>query len=137
MGLNRCLTNFSLSPGDAALPGLFNTTRIMPSLYHDREWQRNLACHDPHTSTGLPPLTFRGELQGFWRGKFLFFDFEQYRQILAGDMRGVYTGSFSEQVAEMELRETVVKVRLEEVGGRGPVLNAGYDKMKKMGLQKR
>ena len=127
MGLERSRSTFSLAPSDVALPGLFSTTRDLPSLYHDRDWQRNSVCHDPHTSPGLPPLTFRGELQGFWRGKFLMIDFDHYRQILAGDMRGVYTGAFSEQVAEMELRETVVKIRLEEVGGSGPIMNAGYD----------
>jgi hypothetical protein len=71
-------------------------------------------------------LTFHGDLRGFWRGKFLFYDFELYRQILAGDMRGLYTGTFVEQVAEMELEETVVRVRKEAVGGEGPLLAAGF-----------
>ncbi|ORY29530.1 hypothetical protein BCR39DRAFT_170415 [Naematelia encephala] len=126
MGLKPGSSTFSLSPADAMRPGLFSTTRIMPSIYHDREWQRDTMCQDPHTSPGLPPLTFRGELQGFWRGKFLFYDFDMYRQILAGNMRGVYTGTFAEQAAEMEFKETVIKVRKEEVGGDGPMLCAGF-----------
>jgi len=127
MGLKAGSSTFSLSPGDAARPGLFSMTRIMPSIYHDREWQRNSVCQDPHTSCGLPPLTFRGDLEGFWRGKFLFYDFDHYRQILAGNMRGVYTGTFAEQAAEMEFKETLIKVRNEDVGGKGPMLCAGYE----------
>lgn len=71
-------------------------------------------------------MTFHGELQGFWRGKLLFYDFELYRQILAGDMRALYTGQFAQQVAEMELNETVIQVPKEEVGGGGPLLAAGF-----------
>ena len=109
--------------------GLFSVTRILPSIYHDREWQRNSVCQDPYTSPGLPAMTFHGELQGFWRGKLLFYDFELYRQILGGDMRGLYTGTFAEQVAEMELHETVIRVPREEVGGGGPLLAAGFKDM--------
>lgn len=127
MGLKPGSSTFSLSPDDSARPGLFSMTKIMPSIYHDREWQRNSVCQDPHTSPGLPPLTFRGELTGFWRGKFLFYDFDHYRQILAGNMRGVYTGTFAEQAAEMEFKETIIKVRNEDVGGKGPLLCAGFD----------
>ena len=108
-------------------PGLFSVARILPSIYHDREWQRNTVCQDPHTSPGLPPLTFRGEIEGFWRSKFLFYDFDLYRQILAGNMRGVYTGMFAEHVTEMTLHEIVVKVRKEDVGGKGSYLAAGFD----------
>jgi hypothetical protein len=116
-------------------PGLFSTTRILPSIYHDREWQRNIMCQDPHKSPGLPPLTFRGTVQGFWRAKFLFYDFDMYREILAGNMREVYTGTFAEQAAEMELKETVVKVRFEDVGGNGPLLCAGFDDGEKGGTE--
>lgn len=98
----------------------------MPSIYHDREWQRNSVCQDPHSSSGLPPLTFWGELKGVWRGKFLFYDFEQYRRVLSGDMRVVYTGPFAAQEVEMQLQETVIRVRKGEEGGEGPMLTAGY-----------
>lgn len=107
--------------------GLFSVNRILPSLAHDREWQRNSVCQDPHTSPGLPAMSFRGEIQGFWRAKFLFYDFDAYREILNGDMRGVYTGTFAEQVAELELEETVIRLRIEDVGGTGPLLYAGFD----------
>lgn len=127
MGLKPGSSSFNLAPGEDSQPGLFSVTRILPSIYHDREWQRNSKCQDPFTSPGLPPLTFRGEIEGYWRGKFLFYDFDMYRQILAGNMRGVYTGTFAEQAAEMEFKETIIKIRHEDVGGHGPTLCAGFD----------
>lgn len=127
MGLKPGSSTFATPPGMENGPGLFSITRILPSIYHDREWQRNSVCQDPHTSPGLPPLTFRGELEGYWRAKFLFYDFDMYRQILAGNMRGVYTGTFSEQASEMEIKETIIRVRKEDLGGKGPMLYAGFD----------
>jgi hypothetical protein len=108
------------------LPGLFNSSRILPSQYHDREWQRNSVCQDPSSSPGLPALTFKGELEGYWRGKFLFYDFDMYRRVLAGDVRAVYTGKFAEQHLELELRETVIRVPMDKVGGAGLAVCAGF-----------
>jgi hypothetical protein len=127
MGFKPGSSTFSRAPADAGSPGLYSTTRIMPSIYHDREWQRNSVCQDPHTSPGLSALAFRGELEGYWRGKFLFYDFDMYRQILAGHIRGVYTGTFAEQAIEMDVKETVVRVRKEDLGGKGSMLCAGFD----------
>ncbi|KAK8861448.1 hypothetical protein IAR55_002267 [Kwoniella newhampshirensis] len=127
VGLKAGSSTFSRTPFEAGLPGLFSVYKTMESSLHDREWQRNTMCQDPHTSQGLPATTFRGQIQGFWRGKFLFYDFELYRQILAGNMRGVYTGTFAEQAAEMELKETLIKVRLDDIGGEGPLLCAGFE----------
>lgn len=112
--------------GEASGSGLFSVSRILPSIYHDREWQRNSVCQDPNTSPGLPPLTFMGDLNGYWRGTFLFYDFEMYRQIIAGDIRAVYTSQFSAQNVEMQLKETVIKIRKDQVGGEGPLLDAGF-----------
>jgi hypothetical protein len=127
MGFKPGSSTFTRAPADAGSPGLYSTTRIMPSIYHDREWQRNSVCQDPHTSPGLTALAFRGELEGYWRGKFLFYDFDMYRQILAGHIRGVYTGTFAEQAIEMDIKETVVRVRMEDLGGKGSMLCAGFD----------
>lgn len=115
------------SPEDTARKGLFAVSRILPSIYHDREWQRNSVCQDPNTSPGLPALTFLGDLNGYWRGTFLFYDFEMYRQIIAGDLRAVYTGQFSAQHVEMQLKETVIKIRKNQLGGEGPLLDAGFN----------
>ncbi|WVQ94536.1 hypothetical protein IAU59_001615 [Kwoniella sp. CBS 9459] len=126
VGLKSGSSTFSQTHFHAGSPGLFSATTTIPSIDHDREWQRNSMCQDPHTSHGLPPLAFRGLIEGFWRGKFLFYDFELYRQILAGNMRGVYTGTFAEQAVEMELKETVIKLPKEKVGGDGSLLLAGF-----------
>jgi len=126
MGLKSGSSTFTSSPSEASLPGLFSKSYLMPSIYHDREWQRNSVSQDPYTSPGLPPLTFKGKLRGFWRGKFLFYDFESYRKILAGNMRGVYTGTFAEQAAEMEFKETIIRIKKNQVGGDGPILFAGF-----------
>lgn len=116
----------STSFQDESGTGLFSATHIMPSLYHDTEWQRNTVCQDPHTSPGLPPLTFHGRLQGFWRGRLLFFDFDAYRQMLGGNMPAVYTGTFATHAVELEIHETVIRLREEDVGGTGTLVNAGF-----------
>ncbi|WVQ64805.1 uncharacterized protein L199_002974 [Kwoniella botswanensis] len=126
VGLKAGSSTFSASPFEAGLPSLFSMSKLIPSAEHDREWQRNTMCQDPHTSPGLPPLTFANQIKGFWRGKFLFYDFDLYRQILAGNMRGVYTGTFAEQAAEMELFETIIKLPKAQLGGKGPLLAAGF-----------
>jgi hypothetical protein len=122
VGLKQGSTSFQ---GDIGR-GLFSITRIMPSIYHDTEWQRNTVCQDPHTSPGLSSLTFHGRLQGFWRGNLLFFDFDAYRQMLAGNMGAMYTGTFAQHAVELEIKETVIRVRNEDVGGKGSLLNAGF-----------
>ncbi|WWC68735.1 uncharacterized protein I206_102669 [Kwoniella pini CBS 10737] len=126
VGLKAGSSSFHFSPFEAGLPSLFSGSKLVPSIEHDREWQRNIMSQDPHTSPGLPPTSFSGMLKGFWRGKFLFYDFDLYRQILAGNMRGVYTGTFAEQAAEFELHETIVKLPKEKIGGEGPLLAAGF-----------
>ncbi|WWC97065.1 hypothetical protein V866_003942 [Kwoniella sp. B9012] len=126
VGLKAGSSTFSASPFEAGLPSLFSMSKLIPSVEHDREWQRNTMCQDPHTSPGLPALTFANQIKGFWRGKFLFYDFDLYRQILAGNMRGVYTGTFAEQAAEMELFETIIKLPKTQLGGKGPLLAAGF-----------
>lgn len=111
---------------DEAGTGVFSVNQLMPSAYHDPEWQRNTVCQDPHTSPGLPPLTFHGRLEGFWRGRLLFFDFDAYRQMLAGNMPAVYTGTFATHAVELDIRETVTQVREDDVGGTGSLMNAGF-----------
>lgn len=114
------------SNGNTYDPGLFSKTHLMPSIYHDHEWQRNTTCQDPHTSAGLPPLTFLGKMQGYWRGNLLFFDFQSYRQMLDEGVTPLYTGTFATHAIEMEINETVIRVRSEDVGGDGPLLFAGF-----------
>lgn len=135
--LERHPSRMSLQPGSSIFlrppsqtllePGLFSSTRILPSIYHDREWQRDTVCQDPHVSPGLPPLTFMGDVQGYWRGRIFVIDFEKYREILGGDIRLLYTMPFAQHAAEMQLKETIIRVRKEDVGGKGSSLDAGFD----------
>lgn len=111
---------------DPSPKGLFSETHLLPSLYHDLEWQRNSVCQDAHNGTGLPPLTFHKRMSGFWRGEMLFFDFEGYRQALSGNVHAVQTGTFHRNGVEIELEETVIRVPENEVGGRGKLMNAGF-----------
>lgn len=106
--------------------GLFSETHLLPSLYHDLEWQRNSVCQDAHNGAGLPPLTFYKRMTGFWRGEMLFFDFEGYRQSLTGNVHVLQTGTFHRNAVEIELEETVIRVPENEVGGRGKLMNAGF-----------
>ncbi|ODO09228.1 hypothetical protein I350_02828 [Cryptococcus amylolentus CBS 6273] len=106
--------------------GVFSGNGLPLSEMQDLEWQRDTMCQDPHTSQGLPALALRGKVQGYWRGKFLFYDYELYREMTEGNMRRVYTGMFADQAVEMELKEIVVKVREEDVGGDGPMIGAGF-----------
>lgn len=122
MGIKPGFTNFAEQPSR----GLFSETHLLPSLYHDLEWQRNSVCQDAHNGPGLPPLTFHNRLAGFWRGEMLFFDFEGYRQALGGNVHAVQTGTFHRNAVEIELEETVIRVPENEVGGRGKLINAGF-----------
>ncbi|ODO06361.1 hypothetical protein L198_01593 [Cryptococcus wingfieldii CBS 7118] len=118
--------NTSFTHNSKQLGGVFSGNGLPLSEMQDLEWQRDTMCQDPHTSQGLPALALRGKVQGYWRGKFLFYDYELYREMTEGNMRRVYTGMFADQAVEMELKEIVVKVREEDVGGDGPMFGAGF-----------
>ncbi|SPO35157.1 uncharacterized protein PSFLO_00628 [Pseudozyma flocculosa] len=99
----------------------------LSSLDHDRDVLRLLLCADPHTSPGLSPLNCSGMFEGTWEGRFSFFDFDSYREMLAGRMRSLYEGPFGEQPQIWKIREKIVRLGPGEVpGGKGSVLGAGY-----------
>ncbi|PWN47476.1 hypothetical protein IE53DRAFT_390385 [Violaceomyces palustris] len=94
---------------------------------HDKDICRLLACLDPKYSPGLRPLFCKGMFEGAWEGRFSFFDFDSYREMLAGRMRSLYEGPFGEQPQVWKISERVVKVpRSEPRCGHGSLLNAGY-----------
>ncbi|GMK54940.1 hypothetical protein CspeluHIS016_0115260 [Cutaneotrichosporon spelunceum] len=95
--------------------GVFSLTYIMNSLYHDTDWQRNTVCQNPLTSPGLRPLTFHSRLTGLWRGNLLFYDFDAYRQMLSGNMRSLYTGTFTQHAVVLDLQETVIRLRTDDL----------------------
>ncbi|PWZ02783.1 hypothetical protein BCV70DRAFT_197042 [Testicularia cyperi] len=100
---------------------------LLSSRDHDRDVTRLLNCLDARTSPGLPPLFCQGMFQGTWEGRFSFFDFDSYREMLAGRMRSLYEGPFGEQPQIWKIREKVVKLGPGELeGGKGSILAAGY-----------
>ncbi|SJX60285.1 uncharacterized protein SRS1_11599 [Sporisorium reilianum f. sp. reilianum] len=99
----------------------------LTSSDHDKDLSRLLACLDPTRSPGLPPLFFKGMFEGIWEGRFSFFDFDSYREMLAGRMRSLYEGPFGEQPQIWKIKEKIVRLGPGEVeGGRGSLLAAGY-----------
>ncbi|KAF6766796.1 hypothetical protein PSEUBRA_000264 [Kalmanozyma brasiliensis GHG001] len=99
----------------------------LTSSDHDKDVTRLLSCLDPTRSPGLPPLFFKGMFEGIWEGRFSFFDFDSYREMLAGRMRSLYEGPFGEQPQIWKIREKIVQLGPGDVeGGKGSILAAGY-----------
>ncbi|PWO01213.1 hypothetical protein FA09DRAFT_342096 [Tilletiopsis washingtonensis] len=102
---------------------------LLRSEDHDKDLTRLFACADPRRSLGLKPLFHAGDFEGAWEGRFCFFDFDSYREMLAGRMRSLYEGPFGEQPQVWKVREHIVRVgnggSMQE-GGTGSILNAGY-----------
>ncbi|KWU46528.1 hypothetical protein RHOSPDRAFT_15251 [Rhodotorula sp. JG-1b] len=97
------------------------------SRQHDRDFIRGASCIDPYSSLGLPKLYMRGALTGSWEGRFSFFDFDSYRDMLGGRMRSLYEGPFGDQPQVWKLEERIVRLeRGQKPGGRGSLLNAGF-----------
>ncbi|SPO19894.1 uncharacterized protein UTRI_00290_B [Ustilago trichophora] len=99
----------------------------LTSADHDKDVTRLLSCLDATRSPGLPPLFFQGMFEGIWEGRFSFFDFDSYREMLAGRMRSLYEGPFGEQPQIWKIKEKLVKLGPGEAeGGKGSILAAGY-----------
>ncbi|CAD6965358.1 unnamed protein product [Tilletia laevis] len=83
------------------------------SQAHDVDFQRLTACLSPFLSPGLSPLHFSTHFAGTWEGRFAFFDFDSYRDMLAsGSVRPLMgEGQYGEQAQVWKLEEKVVKVR--------------------------
>ncbi|BGP53908.1 hypothetical protein JCM8202_006101 [Rhodotorula sphaerocarpa] len=97
------------------------------SPQHDRDFIRAASCIDPYSSLGLPKLYMRGSLTGSWEGRFSFFDFDSYRDMLGGRMRSLYEGPFGDQPQVWKLEERIVRLeRDQRPGGKGSPLNAGF-----------
>ncbi|GAA5866018.1 hypothetical protein JCM8547_002916 [Rhodosporidiobolus lusitaniae] len=118
--VNNGLTQSS-RPTKTSLP-------VLSSRMHDSDFLRLASCIDPYSSLGLPKLFVRGSLAGSWEGRFSFFDFDSYRDMLGGRMRSLYEGPFGDQPQVWKIEERVVRLaKGEKVGGSGPALNAGFE----------
>jgi hypothetical protein len=108
-------------------PVLLREPLSLQSTDHDIDISRLLACASPHHSAGFRVTDHIGKLQGSWEGRFAFFDFDSYRDMLGGKIRALYEGPFGEQAQVWKLREHVVKVEQGQyAGGKGSMLNAGF-----------
>lgn len=119
-------------PGGAILTAASKPAKtslpVLASRVHDRDFARLSACIDPYASHGLPALYTQGDLAGSWEGRFSFFDFDSYRDMLGGRMRSLYEGPFGDQPQVWKIEERVVKLKKgDRPGGKGPVLNAGFE----------
>lgn len=81
---------------------------ISSSANHDRDFARLRACYDPFSCKGMPRPTWRGSFEGCWEGNFSFFDFDAFREMLAGQSRALYEGPFGEQAQVWRVTETWV-----------------------------
>ncbi|PWN35917.1 uncharacterized protein FA14DRAFT_146006 [Meira miltonrushii] len=97
------------------------------SFDYDKDIARLVACTSPYHSPGLNAASHLGDFEGSWEGRFTFFDFDSYRDMLGGKVRSLYEGPFGEQPQVWKLKEHVVKVNYSErIGGKGSLMNAGY-----------
>ncbi|KAJ1031845.1 hypothetical protein NDA13_002231 [Ustilago tritici] len=123
------LTDPDEGPSETTIrqPAATRSPLSLTSLDHDKDATRLLACLDARQSPGLPPLFFKGMFEGIWEGRFSFFDFDSYREMLAGRMRSLYEGPFGEQPQIWKIREKLVKLGPAQLqGGKGNILAAGY-----------
>ncbi|KAJ9116969.1 hypothetical protein QFC22_004627 [Naganishia vaughanmartiniae] len=96
------------------------------STQYDQDFMRSMSCASPITSPGLPALFYRNKIAGTWKGAYIFFDFEAYRRLLAGNLRSLYEGAYGHQECEWNILESVINVRLDRLGGNGGFLSAGF-----------
>lgn len=124
------------APQPTGAPGAMTTSvkpaktsrPVLESKLHDQDFARLVSCVDPYSSRGLPSLYCKGQIAGSWEGRFSFFDFDSYRDMLGGRMRSLYEGPFGDQPQVWKLEEKIVKLEAGEVrGGTGPIVNAGYE----------
>ena len=105
---------------------LLSTTEKLDSTHWDNDLYRAMNCHDPITSSGMHPLAFRHQIEGLWKGKYLYFDYNAYQHVVKGDVRSLYEGTYGQEMQEWRLEERVINVKIDKVGGDGPMLNAGF-----------
>jgi predicted RNA-binding Zn ribbon-like protein len=105
------------------------TDLLADSSLHDRDFERLRRCFDPSTCVGMNRKSWRGSLDGCWEGNFSFFEFEAFRDMVAGQSRALYEGPFGEQAQVWRLKETFVrpgKGKGKALPLNGPVTNAGF-----------
>ncbi|KAK8846672.1 hypothetical protein IAR55_005759 [Kwoniella newhampshirensis] len=82
---------------------------IANSQMHDRDFARLAKCYDPSVTPGMKRRLWRGCWNGCWEGTFSFFDFDAFREMLAGQARALYDGAYGEQAQVWRITETWVR----------------------------
>ncbi|WVQ83872.1 hypothetical protein IAT38_006016 [Cryptococcus sp. DSM 104549] len=82
---------------------------LASSTLHDRDFTRLSLCYDPLSTPGMHRAAWKGCWDGCWEGTFSFFDFDAFREMLAGHARALYEGPYGEQAQVWRLKETWVR----------------------------
>ncbi|KAG8740707.1 hypothetical protein FRC10_003957 [Ceratobasidium sp. 414] len=79
------------------------------SAQWDSEWLRIVSCGNPTATAPLPireqPKFKPGDLAGVWEGRFVFITFDAFRDMLAGSIDAVQSGSLAQQPQVWRIRE--------------------------------
>lgn len=93
---------------------------VLKSEAHDVDLARLSACNNLYSGRGLTVAQLKGTLKGTWEGRFSFFDFDSYRDMLGGRVRSLYDGPFRAQPQVWKIEEIIVRLSDDTVeGGQG------------------
>ncbi|TIA91768.1 hypothetical protein E3P99_00891 [Wallemia hederae] len=73
----------------------------------DAEFVRLTHCTDPSSSPGCSKTLFKNHFQGAWEGFFSYYEFDDYRDILAGSVDTLYNGVYAMQPQVWRLNEVM------------------------------
>ncbi|KAH9813146.1 hypothetical protein DFH28DRAFT_976485 [Melampsora americana] len=80
------------------------------SRSYDLEYKRTTCCLNPYLSPGLQFDTFKNCFHGVWEGKFMFFDYTSYREMLMGRLQSVFEGRYGDQPQVLKMREVIIRL---------------------------
>lgn len=101
----------------------------LSSTAHDFNFHRLQACASSSKHPGLDISLLRGQFAGVWEGRFTFFDFDSYREMLGGRVRSLYEGPLRAQPQIWRIEEHIVEVTNDHPeGGKGSALSAGFER---------
>ncbi|KAG0144924.1 hypothetical protein CROQUDRAFT_94492 [Cronartium quercuum f. sp. fusiforme G11] len=113
--LNRVSDLPSVSSSNSSAEEMFSQKmqKILSckSTAYELDFRRATVCLDPSSSSGLEFDSFKGAFEGTWEGKFSFFDYTSYREMLMGRLQSVYEGRYGDQPQMFKMREVVVRKR--------------------------
>lgn len=96
------------------------TTLPITSRSFDTDLIRAMSCYDTEGAPGMHPLATRNQITGKWKGKYIYLDYNAYQNMVRGDIRSLYEGTFGQEEQEWDLVEHVIHVRSDLVGTVSP-----------------